>query len=130
MRMNRVAVQTVRIRICSLIREGKPAMYQPAIKMNDLAEGKGKVVEIGRRKILLLNVEGEIHALDSYCAHRGAPLVQGEVIDGQLLCPWHGSGFDVRTGTCRTLPDERVQTYGVQIREGQVWVELDPGEKK
>ncbi len=102
-------------------------MYESVGRIDEFPEGKGKVVEVGRRKVLLLNMEGDIHALDSYCAHRGAPLVKGEVIEGQLLCPWHGSTFDVNTGTCQTLPEEQVRTYPVEIREGQVWIDL--GEK-
>jgi nitrite reductase/ring-hydroxylating ferredoxin subunit len=103
-------------------------MFQAVARIDDLPEGKGKVVDVGQRKVLVLNMEGQFFALDSYCAHRGAPLVKGEVVEGQLLCPWHGSTFDVSTGTCRTMPDEKVPTYPIQVREGQVWVDLETGE--
>jgi len=100
-------------------------MFQAVARIEEIPEGSGKVVQVGPRKILLANIGGDIHALDSFCAHRGAPLVEGKIIEGQLLCPWHGSAFDITTGTCRTMPEEKVRTYPVEVREGQVWVALE-----
>ena len=97
-------------------------MYQAVAGIGEIPDGKGKVVQVGQRNILLLNIEGTFHALDRFCAHRGAPLVEGEVIEGQLLCPWHGSAFDVSSGTCSVAPEESVRMYPVQVREGQIWI--------
>jgi nitrite reductase/ring-hydroxylating ferredoxin subunit len=97
-------------------------MYQAVARIEDIPEGKGKVVRVGQQQILLLNIEGDFSALDRFCAHHGAPLVKGEIVEGQLLCPWHGITFDVTTGTCPVAPEERVQTYPVEVRDGQVWV--------
>lgn len=98
--------------------------YQAIARVSDVPEGKGKIFKIGPQEILLLNVDGVFYALDRFCAHRGAPLVQGEVIDGQLLCPWHGNTFDVAAGRCLANPEEKVRTYPVQIRGEAVWVEV------
>lgn len=103
-------------------------MEYAAIGTQELEEGEGRVVQVGRRKVLVLNIEGDYYALDSYCAHRAAPLVNGEVVNGQLLCPWHGNTFDVATGTCRAMPEESVRTYPVRVHEGKVWVRLEEGE--
>ncbi len=103
-------------------------MYQAIARIEDIPEGSGKVVQAGQRRILLLNIEGDFHALDSFCAHRGAPLVKGEIVEGQLLCPWHGNTFDVTKGTCPVAPKESVRTYPVDVCEGQVWVALEEAE--
>lgn len=99
--------------------------YQPIAKIADLPDGKGKVVKVGRRRLLLFNIEGLYYALDRFCARRAAPLVQGEVIDGQILCPWHGNTFDVATGRCLANPEEKVQTYPVEIRGEEIWVGIE-----
>jgi len=49
-------------------------MFQAVARIEEIPEGSGKVVQVGPRKILLANIGGDIHALDSFCAHRGAPL--------------------------------------------------------
>lgn len=97
---------------------------QEVARVQDIPEGKGKIIEIGKKKILILNIDGEFKALNSFCAHRGAPLIKGEIVEGQLLCPWHGVTFDVATGTCPVTPEEKVQTYPTSIREGKIWVEI------
>lgn len=42
-------------------------------------------------KVLLVNLDGNVHALSPRCTHYGAPLKNGVVApDGRLTCPWHG----------------------------------------
>lgn len=44
--------------------------------------------------------EGEaVSALLGACPHMGAPLAEGDLADGCLRCPWHGSEFRVRDGS-------------------------------
>jgi nitrite reductase (NADH) small subunit len=104
-------------------------MYQSIARIEEIPEGSGKIVEVGRRKILVLNLDGDFRALDSFCAHRGAPLVTGEIVEGQLLCPWHGNTFDVEKGICPVSPEEAVRTYPVQVREGQIWIGMEEAER-
>lgn len=43
--------------------------------------------------------KGEPFAVSSRCRHQLADLSKGAVdADGCLVCPWHGSKYDVRTG--------------------------------
>jgi len=103
--------------------------YESVASVTDIPEGKGKVVRNGPREILLINIDGVFYALDRFCAHRAAPLVQGEVIEGQLLCPWHGNTFDVAAGRCLANPEEKVRTYPVQIRGEAIWIGIEGEEK-
>lgn len=105
------------------------ANYQAVASVAEFPEGKGKVVKVGTRQVLVINIEGDFYALDSFCAHRGAPLVQGEIVDGQLLCPWHGNTFDVSAGTCLANPEEKVATFPVEVRDGKVWVAVEEAGK-
>ena len=45
------------------------------------------------------NRDGELFAVSRRCRHQLADLSQGSLdADGCLVCPWHQSRFDVRTG--------------------------------
>lgn len=45
------------------------------------------------------NARGELFALSRRCRHLRADLAKGSIDrDGCLVCPWHGSRYDVRTG--------------------------------
>ncbi|MFJ6940205.1 Rieske 2Fe-2S domain-containing protein [Streptomyces sp. NPDC101132] len=41
---------------------------------------------------------GEVRVLADRCAHMGGPLSEGEVVDGCVRCPWHGSVFRLADG--------------------------------
>jgi 3-phenylpropionate/trans-cinnamate dioxygenase ferredoxin subunit len=108
-----------------LFDQGSTVMFQAAARIEDIPAGTGKVVQIGQRKVLVVNVDGDFHGLDSFCTQRGAPLVKGAIIEGQLLCPWHGNPFDVIKGVCTAAPEESVRIYPVEVRQGQVWVAVE-----
>jgi 3-phenylpropionate/trans-cinnamate dioxygenase ferredoxin component len=45
------------------------------------------------------NVDGQVFAVSRRCRHFGADLAGGSLdADGRLVCPWHQSAYDVRTG--------------------------------
>ena len=45
------------------------------------------------------NVGGELFAVTRRCRHFGADLAGGKIDEqGRLVCPWHQSAYDVRTG--------------------------------
>lgn len=55
-------------------------------------------------EILLARVGGEVCAVSAVCSHAGGPLQEGEVRDGEVTCPWHGSRFDLRSGAVTQGP--------------------------
>ena len=45
------------------------------------------------------NVDGEFFAVSRRCRHLFADLAQGKIDrNGCLVCPWHASAYDVKTG--------------------------------
>ena len=45
------------------------------------------------------NRDGELFAVSRRCRHQLADLAEGSIdADGCLVCPWHQSRYDVRTG--------------------------------
>lgn len=59
--------------------------------------------------LFVVRVRGQILVLADRCTHRGAPLSEGELTDGCITCPWHGSKFDVVTGAVVRGPATRPQ---------------------
>jgi nitrite reductase/ring-hydroxylating ferredoxin subunit len=56
-----------------------------------------KVTGAGRWAVA--NVGGEYLAVTRRCRHLGADLAGGTIDrEGCLVCPWHGSRYDMRTG--------------------------------
>ena len=69
--------------------------------------------------------KGRLWAIAAICTHRGAPLETGELLDGCVECPWHGSQFDTRTGRVKAGPAKKeIKTYEVEKRDGEVRLKL------
>ncbi|MGD1873265.1 MAG: Rieske (2Fe-2S) protein [Mastigocoleus sp.] len=70
-----------------------------AISVDAIAPGGKKVVDLGDRKILLVNHSGEIFATQNRCSHMNLSLKRGKITDdGGIVCPFHHSIFDLRNG--------------------------------
>ncbi|WP_150237126.1 Rieske 2Fe-2S domain-containing protein [Nocardiopsis quinghaiensis] len=71
---------------------------------------------------------GSVSAVLGTCPHMGAPLAEGERVDGCLRCPWHGSEFRLDDGTVAHGPaTAAVETMDASVVEGRVMVRLrDP----
>jgi hypothetical protein len=56
----------------------------------------------------------------------GFPLSEGSVEDGILTCHWHHARFELEQGDTFDIWADDVQTYPVEVRDGQVFVHPDP----
>jgi 3-phenylpropionate/trans-cinnamate dioxygenase ferredoxin subunit len=104
-----------------------PAQVVEVANLDEIPEGKVKVVVVDGRQIALCNYAGRIFAIDDVCTHDRGPLDQGELIGKEIECPRHGARFDVTTGQATRLPAIRpVRTYPVQVVDGKVSLEVEP----
>jgi nitrite reductase/ring-hydroxylating ferredoxin subunit len=80
-------------------------------------------VSFAGRPVVVTRCEGEWLAFDGLCPHSLGPLDEGQLFAGRVVCPWHGYGFDVRSGRgCdaakrfRLAPAPRVEVAGGRVR--------------
>ncbi|MFB6173849.1 MAG: Rieske (2Fe-2S) protein [Halobacteriales archaeon] len=85
------------------------------------------VVTAEGRSIGLFYHEGEVHAVDNRCPHMGFPLTEGSVEDGILTCHWHHARFELSCGDTFDPFADDVRTFPVEVRDGEVYVDPDPG---
>ncbi|MBI4473592.1 MAG: Rieske (2Fe-2S) protein [Acidobacteria bacterium] len=94
--------------------------------LSDVPSGEAKPVKLGdTRSIALFNVDGKIYATDNQCPHMGYPLTRGAVRHGVLTCDWHGRSFDLEGGGCFNYECDDLQTFSVDIRQGEIWIQID-----
>jgi nitrite reductase/ring-hydroxylating ferredoxin subunit len=88
----------------------------------------GKLVEAAEQSIAVFNVGGRYYAIESTCPHRGGPLTEGMVTGEEVICPWHGSRFNVKTGSVLTPPAPRgVKSYDVRVNGDDIEIDLQSG---
>lgn len=93
--------------------------------IDEMTDQPAKCVEVEGQKIALFDVEGEFYALSDTCTHRGGPLSEGELEGAEVVCPWHGARFDVKTGTVSGPPATTgVKSYPVRVTGGDILIEV------
>lgn len=85
---------------------------------------KVKLVEIGKVKVALARLNGEIYAFNALCPHAFGPMHRAEVQGTIVTCPLHAWRFDLKAGG-REIHDYRsLRVYDVKIESGEVFVRL------
>lgn len=64
----------------------------------DVPDNRGLEVRIGDTKIVLLRSGDELRAYQGECPHAGAPLAEGALCHGRLICPWHKAAYRIEDG--------------------------------
>jgi 3-phenylpropionate/trans-cinnamate dioxygenase ferredoxin subunit len=92
----------------------------------DLPDGRGVLVEVGEERIALFRTGETVHAIGDRCSHAEASLAEGELFEGEVECPRHGSPFDLSTGEPGTLPATApVPVYPVSVKDGVVYLTIE-----
>ncbi|MDO5746729.1 MAG: non-heme iron oxygenase ferredoxin subunit [Actinomycetaceae bacterium] len=104
--------------------------FQRACSLNDVAAGEGLSVDIisGDRVVdiaIIRDEDGRWHAIDDKCTHGDVSLAEGEVEGNVVECWAHGATFDLDTGKQSLPAVSPVQVYPVEIRESEVFVDVD-----
>ncbi|WP_375484924.1 Rieske 2Fe-2S domain-containing protein [uncultured Jatrophihabitans sp.] len=101
-----------------------PADWVDAVAVDDLPTGDTlTAVEVAGIPVLVAVRDGQPVALADRCTHRGAPLHEGEVVDGCVVCPWHGGTFSLDDGSVQSGPATRPQAvFETRVREGRLQV--------
>jgi nitrite reductase/ring-hydroxylating ferredoxin subunit len=94
----------------------------PAVK---LGEGEPLGFKFGEQRLALYRVDDEIFATDDVCPHAFALLSTGFLEGHVIECPLHAGMFDVRTGKCTSGGYRDVRTFAVQVREGEIYINLE-----
>lgn len=104
-----------------------------------------KILTVDGEKIVVVMHDGEFHALSAVCPHQGGPVgaglvigrVEGRVDDAgrylgdqfsadtiDIVCPWHGWEFDIRTGESACLPGVGLKAYRTEVTGEEIHVTI------
>ena len=110
------------VRVNQTHRESPPGEWTD-VSADDLGPEELRRVEVDGAPVLLSRAGDGICAIAATCSHLGGPLDEGERDGDTVVCPWHGSRFDLCDGAVldgpAVFPQPRLET---RVREGRVEV--------
>lgn len=90
-----------------------------------LEPGELMYVDVDDEPVCLINLDGEIHALNDTCTHEDASLADGTIEGDEIECPMHGGAFNIRTGAATAFPVVvAIEKYAVRIVGDEVQVTI------
>ncbi|WP_234313683.1 Rieske 2Fe-2S domain-containing protein [Streptomyces sp. NBRC 109706] len=106
--------------------------WHPLGALHDFPIGAPVTATVRDVPVLVLRETADVlRVLAEQCGHMGGPLAEGEIADGCVRCPWHGSTFRLTDGWNVTGPATAPQpTFETRIVDGRVEVRLPAGEKE
>jgi 3-phenylpropionate/trans-cinnamate dioxygenase ferredoxin subunit len=96
--------------------------------LDEVPDGTMKMAWVdGTEQVLVVNVGGEVHAVQGICSHEYFELDRGFLTADTITCALHLSRFDLVTGDALDPPAEiPLEVYPVSIEDGRVVIEF-PG---
>ena len=101
--------------------------WYAACTPNEIDDGPLGRQVCGERIVFFRGPESAVAAVDDWCPHRGAPLSLGRVVEGRLVCGYHGlemgaDGKPVAMPLQRVRGFPSIRTFPVVERYGFIWV--------
>jgi len=96
-------------------------------RIDDIPLNAVRAFELAGRKIAVYHTPKGFFASDNSCPHRGGPLAEGDIMGGEIVCPWHLWSFDIETGINSGIPDLSLVKHEVRIDNDAVLVRVNAG---
>ena len=115
-------------------------------KIEEFEDKSKKVVTIGDEEVGVFRLGDEFFAWRNICPHQGGPICQGRIfslvlenVDDKMeshgriydknkvniVCPWHGLEFDIRTGEHPGNPSISLDPVSVQVDGDAVYLLIE-----
>ena len=88
--------------------------------------GRGFMLNQGDKIAVFRYDDKRVVAVANACAHQNGPLCEGRVINGRIVCPWHGYEYLPDSGSSPPPFSEKIPTYNVRIHKGDIYVNQKP----
>lgn len=107
----------------SALRAANRPVYEDVMAADALPAGAMQAVDLQGHSILLARVGGDVFAAFNRCGDSPLPLDHGTLDGTEILCPWHGCRYDVRSGR-QVNGRERLRVIPVQVDGNRVRVAI------
>jgi methionine sulfoxide reductase heme-binding subunit len=94
--------------------------------VDDIPDTRAMVTCVGAERVAVFRYGNCVSAISNVCRHQNGPLGEGKIVNGCVVCPWHGYEYLPDTGASPPPFTEKVATFTVEVRHGRVLVDPRP----
>jgi nitrite reductase/ring-hydroxylating ferredoxin subunit len=94
--------------------------------VGDIPDSRALVACVGAERVAVFRYGNCVSAISNVCRHQNGPLGEGKIVNGCVVCPWHGYEYLPDTGASPPPFTEKVATFTVHVRKGRVLVDPRP----
>ena len=92
----------------------------------EIPEKRAVVTCLSGERVAVFRYDGQISAISNVCQHQNGPLGEGRIVNGCVVCPWHGYEYLPDSGASPPPFTEKVPTFDVRVVSGRVLVHPQP----
>lgn len=95
------------------------------VAQSKISENKPQLLIVKGKRICLVLRQGSLFAVDDKCTHNGGELSKGTInYVGEVICPWHGYRFNLKTGRECEGRSGDIANYPIREDESGIFIGL------
>ncbi len=74
-------------------------------------------------RVIIVKLDNDFYAIEDLCTHDHVPLEEGEIEGDEIICPYHGARFCLKTGEVKAPPAyENITSFPVRVENDMVQI--------
>jgi sulfoxide reductase heme-binding subunit YedZ len=106
--------------------EAAEAPWVDVCAVDDIPDTRAVTACLSGERVAVFRNGDRLSAVSSVCQHQNGPLGEGQIVNGCIVCPWHGYEYVPETGASPPPFVEKIPTFRVRIDRGRVLVDPRP----
>ena len=94
--------------------------------VDEIPEKRAVITCLSGERLAVFRYDCQFSAISNVCQHQNGPLGEGRIVNGCVVCPWHGYEYRPDTGASPPPFTEKVPTFDVRVVAGRVFVHPQP----
>jgi nitrite reductase/ring-hydroxylating ferredoxin subunit/DMSO/TMAO reductase YedYZ heme-binding membrane subunit len=94
--------------------------------VDDIPEKRAVMTCLSGERVAVFRYDGRVSAISNVCQHQNGSLGEGRIVNGCVVCPWHGYEYRPDSGESPPPFTEKVPTFDVRLVAGRVLVHPQP----
>lgn len=95
--------------------------WHELIACDDVALDDTVRIDSDGRYVFIFHGDAGFSVYDSRCPHQVTDIPHLALVDGELTCPTHNWGFDIKTGECIKKGKHPLKRYKSKVENGQIF---------